>query len=63
MGDKPTVTMADLQKLQEQDNRPTPLTPDEIDDFATAGLVVLRGMALSDKRKVINRMGRLIRGR
>ena len=61
--DRPTVTIADLTRLRDQDSRPTPLTPDEIDDYATACLVILRGMPLGDKKKVIARMTRLVRGR
>ena len=59
--DKPTITLADLTKLQDQQNKAAPLTPDEIDDFATAALVILRGLPLSDKKKVIGRMTRLAR--
>ncbi len=63
MASQPQITLSDLTRLQEQEGRPTPLTPDEIDDFATACLVVLRGMTMADKRKVITRMTRLIQRR
>ncbi len=59
-GKQPVVTLADLTRLQAQEAKAAPLTADEVDDYATACLVVLRGMPISDKRKVIARMGRLI---
>lgn len=59
-GDKPTVTVADLLKLQDQANRPAALTTDEVQDFATAALVVLRGVSRRDKLRVITKMRRLL---
>lgn len=61
MANGQVVTMADLQKLQEQENRPTPLTEDELRDYATATLMVLRGLPLREKRKVIARMTKQLR--
>lgn len=61
MADKPTVTLGDLTRLQDQLSKPNPLTADEIDDYATACLVILRGLPLADKKKVIGRMTRLAR--
>jgi len=53
--DKPLVTLADITRLQDQENKPTPLTADEVDDYATAVLVILRGLTVADKRKVLAR--------
>jgi hypothetical protein len=54
----PTVTLADLQRLSLQANRPTPLTTEEVEDFA----VVLRGMRRGDKLRVLRRARRLLGG-
>ncbi len=54
--DRPTITLGDLTRLQDQQNKPSPITPDEVDDYATAALVILRGLTVADKRKVIARM-------
>lgn len=55
-GKPPTITLSDLTRLQEQENKPTPLTADEVDDYATACLVVVRGLTRADKAKVLRRM-------
>lgn len=61
MADKPTVTLADLAKLQEQANRPDPLSEDELQDYAVAMLMVLRGLPRREKQKVLTRLRRLMR--
>lgn len=58
--DRPTVTIADALRLQEQDSRPTPLTPDEVHDYAIASLLVTRGLARRDKLRVLTKMRRLL---
>lgn len=63
MPDRPTVTLADLQKLQDQENRPTPLTTDEIQDYAFAVLMVLRGLPRAEKVKVLARANGALRVR
>lgn len=60
MGERATVTIADLNRLQEQENRATPLGKDEVQDYALAALVVLRGLSRGDKLKVIRRMRTLM---
>ena len=60
MTDRPAITIADLPRLQEQANRPQPLTVDEVQDFAVASLMVLRGMGRRDKLRVLARMKRLL---
>ncbi len=52
---QPTVTLADLTRLQEQENRPTPLSSDEVQDYAFAVLMVLRGLPRAEKVKVLKR--------
>jgi hypothetical protein len=59
-GQRATVSLADLTRLSEQENRPGPLTADEVDDFASAALIVLRGMTRREKLRVIRRMRRLL---
>ena len=58
--EKPTITIADLTRLREQDNRPTALTIEEVHDYAIAALVVLRGMRRGDKLRVIARMRKTV---
>ncbi len=58
--DRPTVTISDLARLQEQANRPTPLTVDEVHDYAVATLIVLRGLPRRDKLRVLARMRKVI---
>lgn len=60
MPDRPTVTMADLQKLQEQESKPAPLTEDELQDYAAALLMVMRGLPRAEKRKVVTRLRRMM---
>lgn len=54
------VSIADLTRLQEQDNRPAAATVEEVQDYAIAALVVLRGLTRADKLKIIRRMRRLV---
>ena len=56
----PTITAAELLRLQDQANRPQKLTADEVEDFAVAGLLVLRGMRRGDKIRVIRKMRSLL---
>ena len=58
--DRPTITISDLARLQEQENRPAKLATDEVHDYAIAALVVLRGMTRGDKLRVIRRMRTVI---
>lgn len=60
MPDRPTVTLADLQKLQEQDSKPVPLTEDELQDYAAALMMVMRGLPRAEKRKVVTRLRRMM---
>lgn len=60
MGERASVNISELTRLQEQANRPTPLTADEVNDYAIASLVVLRGCSRGDKLKVVRRMRRLL---
>jgi hypothetical protein len=57
---RPTVTLSDLQRLSEQDARPNKLTADEVEDFAVAALIVLRGMRRGDKIRVLAKARRLL---
>ena len=57
-GDRPSISISELAKLQDQINRPTPLIQEEVHDYATAALVVLRGLSRTDKLKIIRRMRR-----
>ena len=61
MPDKPTITFADLQKLQEQESKPTPLNDNEVSDYASAVLIVLRGLPRGEKLKVMRRAQRMLR--
>lgn len=58
--DKPTVTLADLQKLQEQADKPDPLTEDQLQDYAAALLLVMRGLPKAEKRKIVTRLKRMM---
>lgn len=58
--DRPTVTMADLQKLQEQESKPDPLSEDELQDYAAALMMVMRGLPRAEKRKVVTRLKRMM---
>lgn len=57
----PTVTLAELQKLAEQEDRPDPLTEDQLADYAVAMMMVLRGLPRREKMKVLTRLRRLMR--
>jgi hypothetical protein len=61
MADRPTVSLADLQKLQEQEDRPDPLTEAQLADYAAAMLMVLRGLPRREKMKVVTRLRRMMR--
>ena len=54
--ERAVVTISDLNRLRDQDARPGPLTREEVEDYAIAALVVLRGMRRGDKLRVIRRM-------
>lgn len=54
--DRPTITIADLDRLREQEARPAKLEYDEVHDYAIAALLVLRGMSRGEKLRVIRRM-------
>jgi hypothetical protein len=58
--DRPTVSLADLDRLRQQDNKPQPLDPNEVTDYATAALVVLRGLPRGEKLKVLRRMIKML---
>lgn len=60
MAERATITIGDLARLQEQESRPTRLTDEEVEDYAIAALVVLRGMRRADKLRVLRRMRRLL---
>ncbi len=60
MSDRPTVTISDLNRLREQDARPATLSVEEVEDYAIAALVVLRGMRRGDKLRVLRRMRRVL---
>lgn len=60
MTDRPTINISELTRLQEQIDRPTPLTKDHVQDYATAALVVLRGLSRSDKLRVLRHMRKLL---
>jgi len=61
MADKATVTLADLQRLGEQEAKPTPLTDNDVSDYASAVLIVLRGLPRGEKLKVMRRAQRMLR--
>ena len=61
MTDRPTVSLADIQRLSEQDSKPNPLNDNEVSDFASAVLIVLRGLPRGEKLKVIRRAQRMLR--
>jgi len=60
MSERPTITASELLKLQDQANRPSPLTREEVEDYALAALLVLRGMRRGDKLRVVTKMRRLL---
>lgn len=60
MADKPTVTMADLIRLNADAGARDPLNLDGVGDYATASLVVLRGLSRRDKLRVIARMRKIM---
>jgi hypothetical protein len=60
MGERRAINITELSKLQEQANRPAPLTKDEVQDYAVASLIVLRGLARGEKLRVLARMRRLV---
>lgn len=57
---RPTISISDLKNLPEWNGRPTPLTVDEVNDFAVTGLTVLRGLGRRDKLRVLARMRRIL---
>lgn len=59
-GDRATINISELGKLQEQLNRPAALTADEVNDYAVACLVVVRGMPRREKLRVVARMRKLL---
>jgi hypothetical protein len=58
--ERPTINISELSRLQEQMDRPQALTQDHVQDYATASLVVLRGLTRSDKLRVLRRMRKLL---
>lgn len=60
MAGKASITIAELKQLPEWSDRPQPLTPDEVNDFAITGLTVLRGLPRRDKLRVLARMRRIL---
>lgn len=58
--DRPTINISELTRLQEQNDRPAPLSKDHVQDYATAALVVLRGLSRADKLRVLRHMRRLM---
>ena len=54
------VSVSELKGLMEQQDKPDPLTYDQVQDYATASLVVLRGLSRKDKLRVINRMRKVL---
>lgn len=56
----PAVTLAELTKLAEQEDKPQPLTEDQLQDYAVAMLMVLRGLPRAEKRKVLTRLRRIL---
>lgn len=60
MADRASINIGDLGKLMDQDNKPNPLSEDEVQDYAVAALLVLRGLPRGQKLRVHRRMRRLI---
>jgi hypothetical protein len=58
--DRPSVSVSELGKLMEQVNKPTALTADEVQDYANAGLLVLRGLTRAQKLRVLKRMLKML---
>lgn len=58
--DRETIRISDLTRLREQESRPSAITPEEVEDYAIAALVVLRGMRRGDKLKVLRRALRVL---
>ncbi len=56
----PGITLAELTKLAEQEDKPQPLTEDQLQDYAVAMLMVLRGLPRAEKRKVLTRLRRIL---
>jgi hypothetical protein len=60
-GQRPAIKIDELLRLGEQERvTRARLTLEEVHDLAIACLVVLRGVQLADKRRVLNRMRRLL---
>lgn len=59
-GDRASVPISELDRLRGEAARPDPLTDDEIQDTAVAGLMVLRGLRRADKFKVLRKMRKLM---
>jgi hypothetical protein len=60
MSEKPTVTLAELTRLAEQENKPQPLDYNEVADFAAAVLIVVRGLPRGEKLKVLRRAIKMV---
>lgn len=60
MDKRTTVNAAELLRLQQQENRPTPLTTDEVNDYAVAALMVLRGLTRGEKLRVVRRITKIL---
>jgi hypothetical protein len=60
MMERKAISISELKQLQEQENKPTALAPEEVRDYAVAALVVLRGMTRGDKLRVLRQMRKLL---
>lgn len=59
--DRPTITLADLPRLRAEAGQQRPAAnDDDVQDIATAAMLVLRGLTRADKFKVLRRMRRLM---
>lgn len=58
--DKPTITLGDLTKLQDQLDKPDPLDYNDVTDYAAALLVVMRGLPRGEKLKILRRAIKLV---
>lgn len=57
---RPTINASELTKLLKQENKPEPLTTDEVSDYAAAALLILRGLPRGQKLRVIRRMSKIL---
>lgn len=62
MSDRQTISVDDLRSLLEEETKPrrAGIPDDQVSDYAVSALAVMRGLARSDKLRVLRRMQRML---